>query len=303
MSCLNVSEWALLGFGAVLVVGLVIEYRAEHGSRWMKFGEMLVIIGVAGELLGDGGIFLFSRHLQTISDLEIATLESSNIQLRKDLAEAQKESAHAEATAKGFDAQIAASDAKAKSAEATAKKFEAQIAGAQKDAAESKKEAEGFQLQIAQANERAAKAERETEELRVRSMPRRLAPAQRSDVASNLAFPGQRAAILMVSVTSEATIFSGDLEKALKEAHWDVSNVAPPPGWMLPISGVVIAHSSTERSEQAGTLLLNALTSQGISVISVPDTAIQPWLANRKLDTKSLNSNDTRLEILIGDHP
>lgn len=30
---------------------------------------MLVIIGVAGELFADGGIFLFSRHLQTIADL------------------------------------------------------------------------------------------------------------------------------------------------------------------------------------------------------------------------------------------
>jgi len=69
---LDASEWALLAFGALLVVGLIVEYYAEHGSRWMKVGELLVIIGVAGELLGDGGIFLFSRHLQTISEQEIA---------------------------------------------------------------------------------------------------------------------------------------------------------------------------------------------------------------------------------------
>jgi hypothetical protein len=35
---------------------------------------MFVIIGVAGELLADGGIFLFSSHLQTIADLEIGDL-------------------------------------------------------------------------------------------------------------------------------------------------------------------------------------------------------------------------------------
>ena len=35
---------------------------------------MFVIIGVAGELWADGGIFLFSSHLQTIADLEIAAL-------------------------------------------------------------------------------------------------------------------------------------------------------------------------------------------------------------------------------------
>ena len=35
---------------------------------------MLLVIGVAGELFADGGIFLFSRHLQTIADQEIADL-------------------------------------------------------------------------------------------------------------------------------------------------------------------------------------------------------------------------------------
>ena len=35
---------------------------------------MLVTIGVAGELFADGGIFLFSRHLQTIAEQEIAEL-------------------------------------------------------------------------------------------------------------------------------------------------------------------------------------------------------------------------------------
>ena len=71
---LDLSEWALLVFGALLVGGLVIEFRAQHGSRWMKIGEVLVIIGVFGELMGDGGIFLFSRYLQKISDKEIAVL-------------------------------------------------------------------------------------------------------------------------------------------------------------------------------------------------------------------------------------
>jgi hypothetical protein len=85
---LDASEWALLLFGILLVVGLIIEYRAEHGSRWMKFGELLVIIGVAGELLGDGGIFLFSRRLQIIADQEIAELTrvSGNAKVSADAA-------------------------------------------------------------------------------------------------------------------------------------------------------------------------------------------------------------------------
>jgi hypothetical protein len=72
-TALNWSELALLVFGIVLVIGLVGEYKTlEPHSRRMKLFEMLVIIGVLGELLGDGGVFLFSNQLQVISDKEIA---------------------------------------------------------------------------------------------------------------------------------------------------------------------------------------------------------------------------------------
>lgn len=102
LTMLDVSEWALLIFGAILVAGLIIEYHAEHASRWMKLGEMLVIVGVAGELLGDGGIFLFSRHLQMIADQEIADLTIT----------AGNAKASAETAAKAADrANISANDA------------------------------------------------------------------------------------------------------------------------------------------------------------------------------------------------
>jgi hypothetical protein len=96
LTILNVSEWALLIFGAVLVVGLIIEYHAQHGSRWMKFGEMLVIVGVAGELLGDGGIFLSSRRLQIVADQEIADLAREVGNAKLALATQQERAAKAE---------------------------------------------------------------------------------------------------------------------------------------------------------------------------------------------------------------
>ena len=53
---LNASELALLIFGVILVIGLIGEYKVpERDKRLMKVFEMLVIIGVAGELLADGG--------------------------------------------------------------------------------------------------------------------------------------------------------------------------------------------------------------------------------------------------------
>jgi hypothetical protein len=83
-SCaLNWSELALLVFGVVLVYGLVGEYKTleQHRQR-MKLFEMLVIVGVAGELISDGGIFLFSSHLQTIADTEIARVNMESAKLR-----------------------------------------------------------------------------------------------------------------------------------------------------------------------------------------------------------------------------
>jgi hypothetical protein len=78
---LAISEFGLLEFGILLVAGLVGEYFADHKKReYPKFKkrkrlfELLVIIGVAGELFADGGIFLFGGHLQTIAELEVARL-------------------------------------------------------------------------------------------------------------------------------------------------------------------------------------------------------------------------------------
>jgi hypothetical protein len=96
-SALDWSELALLVFGIILVAGLVGEYRTlEPHSQRMKFFEMLVIIGVAGELLGDGGIFLFSTHLQTISEIEVARLGKDAGEARKAAGEAQERAAKAE---------------------------------------------------------------------------------------------------------------------------------------------------------------------------------------------------------------
>jgi hypothetical protein len=75
-TALDISELTLLLFGIVLVAGLVGEY-IESWKKKIKLFEILVIIGVAGELLADGGIFHFSKQLQTISELEVAKLNEN----------------------------------------------------------------------------------------------------------------------------------------------------------------------------------------------------------------------------------
>jgi hypothetical protein len=96
---LDISEVALLLFGILLVAGLIGEYaKSERWKKHVRVFEMLVIVGVAGELLADGGIFLFSSHLQTIADTEIAGLNNGAAQLRKQAAELEMARVKLEAT-------------------------------------------------------------------------------------------------------------------------------------------------------------------------------------------------------------
>jgi hypothetical protein len=70
---LNVSEGVLLFFGGVLVIGFLGEYsESTRVKKWLKAFKWMVVIGVFGELIADGGIFLLSARLQTITDLEVA---------------------------------------------------------------------------------------------------------------------------------------------------------------------------------------------------------------------------------------
>jgi hypothetical protein len=77
-TALDVSEVLLLVFGAVLTTGVLGEYKKF--PRLLRASvatfELMVVIGIAGELLADGAIFVFSRHLQTLSEGEYATLNS-----------------------------------------------------------------------------------------------------------------------------------------------------------------------------------------------------------------------------------
>ena len=68
---LNISEASLVVFGAILTLGIIGEYR-EH-ERWLW--KSLVIIGVSGELIGDGGVLVFSHRLQQIEGYEISQLD------------------------------------------------------------------------------------------------------------------------------------------------------------------------------------------------------------------------------------
>jgi hypothetical protein len=97
-TALGGSEILLIISGLVLAFGAIGEYLAEHGKlprcmEWPKLVFILmVVVSLLGEFIGDAGVFLFSGHLQTISDgeyttvrLRAAELEKETLLLRKQL--------------------------------------------------------------------------------------------------------------------------------------------------------------------------------------------------------------------------
>jgi hypothetical protein len=74
-------------FSLVLIVGLVGEWPESERwkSRWLyNTAKACVIIGVAGELLADGGIFGSSSRLQSLQETDIARMNSATEGLRAD---------------------------------------------------------------------------------------------------------------------------------------------------------------------------------------------------------------------------
>jgi hypothetical protein len=176
----------LLAFGVLLSVGIVGEIKHGMWGKSAKYFEFIVLWGVLGEVIADGGIFLFSSQLQIISD-------SENTALRKRADDAI-------ATAKGFDLKIAesqrgtaeaqrdAATAKKDGAEANAlaKKYQADIAKANEGMAVARKEA-------AQANERASKADTARVELQSKFAWRDPSDSQLNKIRDRLRpFKGQQ---------------------------------------------------------------------------------------------------------------
>ena len=78
--CWYVAVIATFGFGAIFLFGWLSEEFATS-DKWKARRKLLIIvaiIGVAGEQLATLAEFVFSEHLQTIDDRQIAALEKKS---------------------------------------------------------------------------------------------------------------------------------------------------------------------------------------------------------------------------------
>lgn len=266
---LDASEWALLLFGIILAIGIVGEIKLPEWSHLLRRFEYMVLIGVLGELLADGGIFFSSSHLQSI-------LDSENVELRNSTSKANERTAKTEALAKGYESQIADSNARARAAEAlvasansesrkavaTVATAAARIAEAQRDAAAARKEAEHERLARAKIEE--SLAWRIPSKEQKRRITERLLP-----------FSGQQFDLVTFSSEGECLNFENELYNVMLSGHWLLDPNRKWQALMNLIVGTVvhISDKAEPRIKKAAEELARSLSAEGFSatVEPVPD--------------------------------
>jgi hypothetical protein len=286
---LEVSEIALLIFGIVLVIGLVGEVaKSAPWKRRLRLFELMVIVGVAGELIADGGIFLFSRHLQTISETEFAGLN-------KQAADAYKEAESARKEADSFERDIAQANERAAAANERAAKAEQHLGEANERASNAEKQA-------AKSNEIAERERLARLQLEARLAPRSLSPAQRDDLANRLKpFSGTSLDIFIYGDTNEMLSIGLALTSVATAAGWSVRT------WgvsvELVVTGVVVGTKSgvDKGVDAAANALVLALNRNGITTSpgSVFDLPLPGRLTGPPLDI----NKTAPIRMLIGSKP
>ena len=269
---LDSSEVALLLFGLLLVVGLVGEYsESDHWKKYVKVFEMLVILGVAGELFADAGVFAFSARLQSLSDIEVARLNAA-----------------------------------AESANATAKQFESQIADANSNADKARTNADSFRLDIAKANERAARAAARAAEANLElaklKAPRTLNAGQQKRAGEKLRpFAGMQFDIALLT-DPETQDLLPEVEDLLTGAgwiqiDWSGSDIVYTRSnrhiaGLISVSGVVIQMHPEKVAQftKAAQALALALSAEGIAAKAQPGLGVP-------------NTNPNAIHVLVGKKP
>jgi hypothetical protein len=199
---LDISEWLLLACGAVLGIGIVGEYaKSAWWTKRLRWWQICVIAGVLGELLCDGGIFLFSRRLQTLEGADIQVLERKAEKALSDATEASRK-----ANAASDEADVAKMDAgKAKDVASTAESL----------ARGARQEADTFEARI-------VAAERKEKKLEER-LAWRLVSREQHDLAVRLLSPYAASRIVInVEGQGEAEIgaFSNGIVAVFNDSHW-----------------------------------------------------------------------------------
>jgi hypothetical protein len=232
---LDWSEIFLLIFGVMVAVGVLGESaKSEKWKKWHRMFELLVIIGVAGELFADGTIFVFSKHLQTISDTELAAA------IRK-AGDAEVSANNAANSAEKAVDSAQQAESLAHSARREADSFEQDIVSAKKQAADAESHLADALQRVVEAEAKSLSLQKELrmqgprQNLLVGDTRRALVDClkpfafQKIDVRRSAWAMEVNGAVVSSTPLGEDTIgVSEALVSILKEAGWQV-----PPGPLL----------------------------------------------------------------------
>jgi len=297
-------EAVALVFFALLVVFDLLAHLSSENKTKETLLEKIALICFAVAVLAEIAAYPYGQRNDTLSEKVIGSLDAKAKRALENASTALDKSGTALSNSK--EAGIKSTDAidTAGRAQKEADSFEKDIVSAKTLAAEA-------ESHLADALQRAANAERELSELKAKSAPRRLTPAQEQSIASQLSLPSQPVDLLWYASSSEGEHYGTDIFNAINNmAHWDVKPTrytagqsCLPPCPEAPITGLVIFTMPTDRSEKAGKELYNAFRNAHVPVELAPISAW--WLSYSKMSFKrdSLAREDARLVVVVGNHP
>jgi len=195
----------LFVFGCIVVIGLIGEYSPKYQARVRVF-EVLVTVGVAGEVLAGALIAASSHQLQMYSDLEVGRLnkEAASFRLKAEIL--GKENVRARTDLANINAQT-------KSTEERTSANIREIFKLKKEAAEAQQKQAQAELQLKHVSERQAQRRVEIPKFR----------------AALNGKPKGKAQIMYLPNDGEAYNFAWSIEIALFGSGWIVASPIPIP--------------------------------------------------------------------------
>ena len=241
-TALDVSEIFLIVSGLILTWGAIGEYLEEHDKlpRWMKWPKLvfilMVVVGLLGEFFSDAGVYVFSRHLQTLEGADIKALEITSAKALSDSTAAIDEAK----TALGVADAAKTESGKAKEAASTAESV----------AHTARKEADSFEKDIASSKEQL---------LMMSARYKLIRKGEAEFIKAIEAFPGQQVELqlcrALVDTDNETGALYQSLVDLLSKAKWEI-HVAV---WQSCINGMGVSVWANNGSRASTMAAANAL--------------------------------------------
>lgn len=260
----------------LVVIGLVGEYReGEWWKRNLHIFEMMVVLGVAGEMITETGAFWYSLRLQAIEERAIvgAQQTANNSAIEAGKLGVSVDNLHSFVTQKETEAEtqfnklqtfVAAEDSKNADVIAELEKDKDNLDKARSDAAASVTAANKV---LADMTTALAEEKNVRDRMLARIAPRDLSGAQIQKIGTALkSFSGQSWTVTTYWESKEPLALANELFVALGAAGWKYDDEGTKGMMLGGVEGILVyVHpQATLHTKEAATALISALKAEGI---------------------------------------